>query len=271
MKRMMLLLTAILAFASPAETLQLEKVLIQHLGEAERTNLVLTAGELVRQTNDNTVWIGDGVTTGGVDVAATKDNVIIGGSNAIPASSTLTFPLSSGDMYCKIGDDDDRTEWGYSSGKPYISVFGDHSYGVMDAMLAGPSIFVDLQPGGSNRTSVALGGGSEKTIFPFPHYAGMAIDRYKGAAKVNLGNQEVLVGYQEGFSDIHDGWFCLPGMSFLNGTTQSKAEAAFVGNGRIKFPVTSAAPSSPEKGDAYLDSDDNTLKVYDGTSWQDCW
>ena len=31
------------------------------------------------------------------------------------------------------------------------------------------------------------------------------------------------------------------------------------------------APSSPAKGDMYFDSTINKLRVYDGTTWQNCW
>jgi len=51
----------------------------------------------------------------------------------------------------------------------------------------------------------------------------------------------------------------------------SITESAQMGDGNIKFPVTSSSPSSPTKGTSYFDSDDNKLHVWDGTTWQACW
>lgn len=38
----------------------------------------------------------------------------------------------------------------------------------------------------------------------------------------------------------------------------------------INIPPSST-PSSPSEGDVYMDSTTHTLRVFDGTSWQDCW
>jgi len=32
-----------------------------------------------------------------------------------------------------------------------------------------------------------------------------------------------------------------------------------------------SAPSNPEKGSIYFDDTTNKLRVYDGSTWQDCW
>lgn len=39
----------------------------------------------------------------------------------------------------------------------------------------------------------------------------------------------------------------------------------------LRLEPTSAAPASPAAGDIYFDSDDNKLKCFDGTSWQNCF
>jgi hypothetical protein len=39
----------------------------------------------------------------------------------------------------------------------------------------------------------------------------------------------------------------------------------------MRLEPRASAPSSPSKGDMYMDSTDNKLKVYDGTTWQPCW
>jgi hypothetical protein len=33
----------------------------------------------------------------------------------------------------------------------------------------------------------------------------------------------------------------------------------------------SAAPANPSKGDVYFDDNDNKMKCYDGTQWQNLW
>ncbi|ETR66951.1 MAG: hypothetical protein OMM_12145, partial [Candidatus Magnetoglobus multicellularis str. Araruama] len=42
-------------------------------------------------------------------------------------------------------------------------------------------------------------------------------------------------------------------------------------NDALKLTPISSAPSNPSAGWMYFDSNDNTLKVFDGTSWQNCW
>jgi len=42
-------------------------------------------------------------------------------------------------------------------------------------------------------------------------------------------------------------------------------------NDVLRLEPRSTAPSSPSEGDMYMDSSDHTLKVYDGTLWQNCW
>ncbi len=42
-------------------------------------------------------------------------------------------------------------------------------------------------------------------------------------------------------------------------------------NDVMRLEPRSTAPSSPSKGDMYFDSTINKLRVYDGTTWQNCW
>lgn len=35
--------------------------------------------------------------------------------------------------------------------------------------------------------------------------------------------------------------------------------------------IPRAEPTSPEEGWAYMDSTTHKLRVYDGTTWNDCW
>jgi len=39
----------------------------------------------------------------------------------------------------------------------------------------------------------------------------------------------------------------------------------------LRLTPRSSAPSPASEGDMYMNSDDHTLYVYDGTSWQACW
>jgi hypothetical protein len=39
----------------------------------------------------------------------------------------------------------------------------------------------------------------------------------------------------------------------------------------INIVPRSTAPTTPGKGDMYFDSTINKLRVYDGTTWQNCW
>ena len=42
-------------------------------------------------------------------------------------------------------------------------------------------------------------------------------------------------------------------------------------NDVMRLEPRATAPSSPSEGDIYMDSSTHKLRVYDGTSWQDCW
>jgi len=42
-------------------------------------------------------------------------------------------------------------------------------------------------------------------------------------------------------------------------------------NDYMRLEPVSDAPATPSAGDIYFDSDENMLKCYDGTTWQDCW
>ena len=39
----------------------------------------------------------------------------------------------------------------------------------------------------------------------------------------------------------------------------------------MRLEPVATAPTSPAKGDMYFDSTLNKLRVYDGTTWQNCW
>jgi hypothetical protein len=39
----------------------------------------------------------------------------------------------------------------------------------------------------------------------------------------------------------------------------------------MKLEPQNSAPANPSKGDLYFDNNDNKLKCYDGTQWQNCW
>lgn len=51
-------------------------------------------------------------------------------------------------------------------------------------------------------------------------------------------------------------------VSILQGTA--------AGNAVMRLEPIGSAPSSPSKGDMYFDSTLNKLRVYDGSTWQNC-
>ncbi len=42
-------------------------------------------------------------------------------------------------------------------------------------------------------------------------------------------------------------------------------------NGAVRMEPQSAVPANPSKGDIYFDDNDNKMKCYDGTQWQNLW
>jgi len=61
------------------------------------------------------------------------------------------------------------------------------------------------------------------------------------------------------------------------GTTSPARKLQISGDAVIRLEPLSTEPSNPQVGDIYMDDGTNTsnskpkLKVYDGTSWQECW
>ena len=76
-------------------------------------------------------------------------------------------------------------------------------------------------------------------------------------AKVSASNSIVLGGTGEYASNVGIG-------------TPSPARKLHV-NAVMRLEPISEAPPNPSKGDMYFDSVINKLRVYDGTSWQNCW
>jgi len=52
--------------------------------------------------------------------------------------------------------------------------------------------------------------------------------------------------------------------------TETPARTLHV-NDYMRLEPVSDPPDTPSAGDIYFDSDDNKLKCFDGTDWQDCW
>lgn len=63
--KLMLLLVLIMGTAS-ALTIQLEKVKVQYINEADRVITTFDLGEIVTVTNNFSVYVGDGTTAGGI-------------------------------------------------------------------------------------------------------------------------------------------------------------------------------------------------------------
>jgi hypothetical protein len=82
--------------------------------------------------------------------------------------------------------------------------------------------------------------------------------------RVQVFNAPVNAGYTIENGNIGIGRTTAPSDKLeVNGTVKI--------NDALKLTPISSAPSNPSAGWMYFDSNDNTLKVFDGTSWQNCW
>jgi hypothetical protein len=95
-----------------------------------------------------------------------------------------------------------------------------------------------------------------------------------------FGTSKVLHIIEEQVSSTHYGLFVgaansssavlvTKGSNVGVGTT-SPAQTLHV-NAVMRLEPIPAAPTSPAKGDMYFDSTLNKLRVFDGTTWQNCW
>ncbi len=92
-------LILLLSGAAIAQVMTLDKVKVQWADRLDLTNIVLEAGELVRQTNDNSLWMGDGVTPGGRAVTTSGvvySNTFVRAVTGVPVAQfrTLTNGLA---------------------------------------------------------------------------------------------------------------------------------------------------------------------------------
>ena len=99
-------------------------------------------------------------------------------------------------------------------------------------------------------------------------------------------NGATIEGNGSGAGAVITGGSSGPGVqAYSNGTaTAGRFEAQGTGYGvhakadtttptraALRIEPQDAAPSSPAMGDAYVNSADGKLRVYDGTTWQACW
>lgn len=56
-----------------------------------------------------------------------------------------------------------------------------------------------------------------------------------------------------------------------NGDVNRVTRMTITEKGSVIFHPLNSAPSSPIKGETYFDNTLNKLRVYDGTTWQNCW
>ncbi len=56
-----------------------------------------------------------------------------------------------------------------------------------------------------------------------------------------------------------------------NGSTSRQVRMTIQNEGSVVLKPLDVAPSNPEKGEMYFDNVLNKLRVYDGTTWQNCW
>jgi hypothetical protein len=56
-----------------------------------------------------------------------------------------------------------------------------------------------------------------------------------------------------------------------NGQTARVTRFTITESGSVIYHPLSTAPTSPVKGETYFDNNSNKLRVWDGTTWQNCW
>lgn len=66
MKNKLILLLVFIMSTASALTIQLERVKVQYVNEADRIITTFDLGEIVTVTNNFSVYVGDGVTAGGI-------------------------------------------------------------------------------------------------------------------------------------------------------------------------------------------------------------
>ncbi len=56
-------------------------------------------------------------------------------------------------------------------------------------------------------------------------------------------------------------------MPVYSDAQNSTTDGSGIHNSRLSFPVGTSDPGSPTVGDAYFNTSDNKIKVYDGSAW----
>ncbi len=93
---------------------------------------------------------------------------------------------------------------------------------------------------------------------------GVRINVFNDASKTHFGIQEISGGI------YYDRFYIQGSTGNIGIGTITPARTLHV-NAVMRLEPIPTAPTSPAKGDMYFDSTLNKLRVYDGTTWQNCW
>ncbi len=100
----------------------------------------------------------------------------------------------------------------------------------------------------------------------------MRINNSNNTLNSNLGSIELTRGNGSGgtafLSTVSDG---NNGVQAIGLAFNTANFAMLLSNGSFKLKPLTIAPSNPTKGEIYFDDNLNKLRVYDGTTWQNCW
>lgn len=142
----------------------------------------------------------------------------------------------------------------------YLNTFGNNNTSVGQSSLFNNST-------GSDNTAI----GQSALVANTTGSKNTAIGTGSGVSTNNL-NKTTAIGYNAIVATSSSMVLGGTGVDAINvgiGTT-SPARTLHI-NAVMRLEPIPTAPTSPGKGDIYFDSTLNKLRVYDGTTWQNCW
>ena len=215
------------------------------------------SANLYQQSGSTIGWLGNGSSSviGGStsDFGINSQSALffaIGGYRAATINSSSEFLINTttdaGDYKLQV------------SGNAYVtgtSILGatTGTVGIKNAASSWGGSFSALQI--TNVASLATNGGN--TNLGFNYY-------YNGSNSIYITSDASSIFQQSGGNHI---WYTAPSGTAGNSITFTE-KLRLHQNGGLKFVGQSAAPTA-EAGTVYYDTDDNKLKVYNGTTWVD--
>jgi hypothetical protein len=184
----------------------------------------------------------------------TTGNLIMTGSAAIRNSVSQFIDYGtggSGDLY-------------FRGGSGFSNVMTLTNAGNVGIGTSSPSVKLDI--GTTADQSFGIKSSTSNYLFAgtYQNYAIFAVNRNPSTG--------VFTDANKATADIAIGGLANDGVIIFNTTASNNSTATerirIHSNGGLKFVPQSAAPTA-EAGTVYYDSDDNKLKVYNGTTWVD--